>query len=221
MNTQSKSKSTFTLIELLVVVAIISILASLLLPALSRARSAARGTTCLNQQRQLGMYMQLYAEDNDDRFPVAWTGTINWASTTLQHYQYQGDIGKAYVAFRDDNKVLARCPERQFSNDFYRSKYSNSHWWIMYGFNYVYLSNTTTAPTFSRVTHPSATVIATDSTAETGNGQIINALWSGGFPSGRHNDRTNALWVDLHVSAMPLNDMVGATARDTYYKAIR
>ena len=70
-----KLKKQFSLIELLVVIAIIAILAAILLPALSRAKEAARLAVCVSNSKQFGMAAHVYTVDNNDRLPFA-----NWLS---------------------------------------------------------------------------------------------------------------------------------------------
>ncbi len=65
-----KTKKGFTLIELLVVIAIIAILAAMLLPALSTARERARSASCMNNMKQLGLAIQMYAHDNFELVPI-------------------------------------------------------------------------------------------------------------------------------------------------------
>ena len=127
---KDRNQSAFTLIELLVAIAVIGILAGLLLPALSGAKSRTQRMACVNKLRQWTMATLMYVEDNDGCLPreKATPGTTTWAMVAApanmdiwfnalpQEYLGERNL-RDYVADQDSfhsNESFFQCPSARF-----------------------------------------------------------------------------------------------------------
>lgn len=214
----------FTLVELLVVIAILAVLAAVLLPALTRSRTAARRAQCVSNLRQLGVATHLYWADNGGRCFYAvpantnggqlwWFGWLQSPGPGAGEGQRAFDLTAGVLHPYIQLSAVRLCPALNYAAPYFKLKASNVV--FSYGYNKFLSPATVREPplTVERLREPSRTVLFADA-AQVNDFQppasrsrpMLEEFYyvdtNASYPNGhfRHMERAQAVFADAHVA---------------------
>ncbi len=205
-------KQKFTLIELLVVIAIIAILASMLLPALTKARERAKQLKCLTQIKEIGRTMQFYNDDADGYFPN-YGKTLKAGNVKIKYADSRNLISTIYnidwapylcATYLNKNAEVFKCPNDQ------RAIWTLGNNNMSYG--YVWWNDSPgggalhTWNKISRIKKASELIVFAETNGDDFQDGLIIGIWPGGGygtrePGTPHKDLCNTVFADGHAAA--------------------
>ncbi len=223
---KSLTRKKFTLIELLVVVSILAILASLLLPALSKARRTAQGISCAGKIRQIALGTTSYLGDYNGVFYSLYLGPYLTGNQTSDNYSQKPTVWPEYLlvymgrsepgSTSKDYSITGAfgCPTQAFRQKVFPAY---GYFSSLFGEYPSVIESTTASPGIKveKIPSPSAHITHTETCG--GNAKFETRANRGSlkttnnYVAYRHNRRANVAWVDGHVSAEAATLLIGKT----------
>ncbi len=213
-------KKAFTLIEMLVVIAVISLLTAVLMPVLARARREGKAVMCLSNLRQLGIAAQLYADDNDGYYPIAYINDpeptdsvavyVCWDFVHVKDWETLEERTEPGLLWQKDMiENIQQCPS-------FKGAANSDDPYTGYNYNTSYIGHgsneaVTTPAKVTQVRKPSRCALFGDGEYADGANKFMRCPWksecdtfafrTSGTQGYRHNSKTNVAWCDGHVSS--------------------
>jgi len=207
----------FTLVELLVVVAIVALLISILLPALSAAREISKRTVCGCNLRQIGAALTAYADDHDEWYPTAEKGPCGDASEPNESNWWENPDFLSYLLLRPkpEGRSVVTCPsdpEPDMCVDQNTGAETPKDSWASYAANTACFGMRRMAAKRGRrrnqVQRPVDTLGFCDAARDEYAPHVVG--WQGCVcknMSPRHKERTQVVYLDEHVDLIDPNDV--------------
>ncbi len=197
-------RAAFTLIELLVVIAIVAVLASLLLPALARAKDSTRSAQCLSQLRQIGLALRLYAEDNEDEFPRSQHSAFAHSQLTWGR-DVAPQLGQKVATWTNLLRGVYHCPSDRRATPW---SYGQNVYFELDAQNDDYAGSPQSWRRVASITHPSATITHAETPGNVDH--VMPHFWmtpqdASDVDAQRHKNRSNYNFVDGHSEARKLS----------------
>ncbi|MHC4737526.1 MAG: prepilin-type N-terminal cleavage/methylation domain-containing protein [Planctomycetota bacterium] len=213
-------KKAFTLIELLVVISVISLLMAILMPALARARRQGKTIVCLSNLRQLGIAAQLYANNNDGYYPIAYMSDpdpmdslavyVYWDFMHIKDWNtLEQRIEPGLLWHNDTITKVHQCPS-------FEDKANSPDLYTGYNYNTSYIGHGTSeaivAPAkITQVKKPWRCALFGDGEYDSGPNKFMRSPWksegdtfpfrAAGTQGYRHSGKTNVAWCDGHAGS--------------------